>query len=247
VKSKTRVALKVGELAQRAGVSVRALHHYDEIGLLRPNHTSSGHRIYDADDVTRLLQIKALRQLGFSLEDIAQMLGEKDFSVREALALRLTRLREEVALRQRLLRQLETVLRHIDADLTLSIEAIFETMEAMMNVESYFTPEQLEELQARRAALGEEGLAKAQADWAALLDEIIKERDNGTEPASPRVQALAARWRAFGNAFTGGNPKIVEALRKMVHTESSLPGVDVATVRAAGAYIYQAMALERAP
>jgi len=215
--------------------------------LLRPSHTSSGHRIYDDADVTRLLQIKVMRQLGFSLEDIARTLGKRDFSIREALTLRLTRLREEVVARQTLSRQLETILRHIDADAMLPIETIFETMEAMMSVEAYLTPEQLEELQQHRAALGKEGLKKAHADWRSLLDEVIEERDQGSDPASPRVQALAARWKALGNAFTGGNPTIAQALRKMIHTESSLPGVDVATVRAAGEYISKAMTPKRVP
>ena len=50
--------LKVGELAKRAGTSVRTLHYYDEIGLLSPSHhTASGHRLYDANDVARLQQI----------------------------------------------------------------------------------------------------------------------------------------------------------------------------------------------
>jgi hypothetical protein len=155
-------------------------------------------------------------------------------------------LREEVTSGQALVRQLETILRHIDADATPPIETIFETMEVMMKVESYFTAEQLEELQQHRAALGAEGLGKAHADFAVLLGEIIEERDNGTDPESPRVEGLAARWRALGNALTGGNPKIAESLRKMIHAESSLPGVDVASVRAAGDYIYKAMAAKRA-
>ena len=58
-------ALKVGELARRTGLTVRTLHHYDEIGLLRPSlHTESGHRLYTAADVGRLQQVVSLRQLG---------------------------------------------------------------------------------------------------------------------------------------------------------------------------------------
>src|SRR6476620_1521247 len=60
-------ALRVGELAKRTGLTVRTLHHYDEIGLLKPSlHT--GYRLYTATDVARLQQVLSLRQLGFSLE-----------------------------------------------------------------------------------------------------------------------------------------------------------------------------------
>src|SRR6201988_5498959 len=64
-------ALKVGELAKRTGLTVRTLHHYDEIGLLKPSlHTEAGHRLYTAADVARLQQVLSLRQLGFSLEQV---------------------------------------------------------------------------------------------------------------------------------------------------------------------------------
>ena len=62
-------ALKIGELASRTGLTVRTLHHYDEIGLLKPSHrTDSGHRLYTVRDLGRLQQIVSLRQLGFSLD-----------------------------------------------------------------------------------------------------------------------------------------------------------------------------------
>src|SRR3954464_5955502 len=64
-------ALKVGELARRTGLTTRTLHHYDEIGLLKPSlHTEAGHRLYTADDVARLQQVLSLRQLGFALEEV---------------------------------------------------------------------------------------------------------------------------------------------------------------------------------
>ena len=59
-------ALKVGELARRTGLTVRTLHHYDAIGLLRPSlHTEAGYRLYTAGDIARLQQVISLRQLGF--------------------------------------------------------------------------------------------------------------------------------------------------------------------------------------
>jgi DNA-binding transcriptional MerR regulator len=62
-------ALKVGELAKRTGLTIRTLHHYDEIGLVKPSsHTESGHRLYTAGDLARLQQVLSLRQIGFSLD-----------------------------------------------------------------------------------------------------------------------------------------------------------------------------------
>src|SRR6476620_11510998 len=67
--------LKVGELARRTGLTVRTLHHYDEIGLLTPSGRSeAGYRMYAAEDVARLHAIQALRYLGLALADIGQLL-----------------------------------------------------------------------------------------------------------------------------------------------------------------------------
>jgi hypothetical protein len=85
--------------------------------------------------------------------------------------------------------------------------------------EQYYTPEQLEQLEARRLALGEDGMAKAQQDWADLIAELDAEREAGTDPADPRVQALAARWQALIEAFTGGDPGIAASLKRMYAEE----------------------------
>ncbi|MFC7891887.1 MerR family transcriptional regulator [Streptomyces sp. NPDC057381] len=69
--------LTVGRVAGLAGVSVRTLHHYDEIGLVRPSaRTASGYRAYSADDVERLRQVLAYRRLGFGLREIADLVDD---------------------------------------------------------------------------------------------------------------------------------------------------------------------------
>lgn len=66
---------RVGEVARLAGVSVRTLHHYDDIGLLRPSARSeAGYRLYHDDDLDRLLVILAYRELGFDLDEIGRLL-----------------------------------------------------------------------------------------------------------------------------------------------------------------------------
>src|SRR5271168_4740111 len=101
-------ALKVGELASRTGLTVRTLHHYDEIGLLRPSlHTESGHRLYTAGDVARLQQVLSLRQLGFSLEEISRCLDRPGFSPLEVIVMQAARLREQIALQSKLCERLD--------------------------------------------------------------------------------------------------------------------------------------------
>ena len=84
----------VGELAHQAGVSVRTLHHYDQIGLLRPTRSAAGHRRYTEPDVARLTQVVALRSVGLSLGEIRRCLDSG-----EALAATLTRQLRDLDLR----------------------------------------------------------------------------------------------------------------------------------------------------
>ncbi|WP_433346873.1 MerR family DNA-binding transcriptional regulator [Microtetraspora malaysiensis] len=67
----------VGHVAELAGVSVRMLHHYDEIGLVRPSaRTAAGYRAYSAGDVELLREVLAYRRLGFGLREVAEMVGD---------------------------------------------------------------------------------------------------------------------------------------------------------------------------
>src|SRR5436190_18831190 len=103
-------ALKVGELARRTGLTVRTLHHYDEIGLLKPSlHTEAGHRLYTDGDVSRLQQVVSLRQLGFSLEEVRDCLNRPGFSPLEVVDLHLRRLSEQIVLQQQLCERLEAI------------------------------------------------------------------------------------------------------------------------------------------
>jgi DNA-binding transcriptional MerR regulator len=76
----------VNQIAKQTGVSVRTLHHYDSIGLLKPTEiTEAGYRLYDADALERLYLIIVYRELGFSLKQIAGILDAPDFDRNRAL------------------------------------------------------------------------------------------------------------------------------------------------------------------
>ena len=80
-------ARKVGELAAAAGLTIRTLHYYEEIGLLVPSGRSrAGHRLYDDTDVTRLFRICLLRRLGLPLAEIGRALDDPAWSLRAAMA-----------------------------------------------------------------------------------------------------------------------------------------------------------------
>ena len=86
----------VNQIAKQTGVSVRTLHHYDSIGLLKPTEiTEAGYRLYDADALERLYLIIVYRELGFSLKQIAEILDAPDFDRNEALEEQISLLEEK--------------------------------------------------------------------------------------------------------------------------------------------------------
>jgi DNA-binding transcriptional MerR regulator len=141
---------KVGELTKLSGVTIRTLHHYEEIGLLLPSaRTESGHRVYGEGDVVRLQQILSLKQLGFSLEDIGTCLSEKKLTPLDVVRMHRRRVEEEserlLELRSRLVK-LETAL---SGERPVSVDEFIKTIEVIQMHEKYFTKEQLEELENR--------------------------------------------------------------------------------------------------
>jgi DNA-binding transcriptional MerR regulator len=209
---------RIGELAQHAGVTVRTLHHYDELGLLTPSERShGGHRLYAAADVQRLYRLLALRGLGLPLEEIGPLLDRED-AVAETVRRHLARLEHQMdalgALRSKLTRLLDA-LDGGDESSTQFLEAL----EAMSMFEKYYTPEQLEQLAERKAELGDDAITAGEDAWRALFAELREHRLNGTDPADPAVQELSRRAGELVKMFTGGDPAIEASLQRMYETE----------------------------
>lgn len=123
---------KVGALAELTGVTVRALHHYDHLGLLRPRQrTAAGHRYYTAEDVTRLYRITLLRRLSFPLEEIARVLDDPQWRLQEAMRRHLedTTRRADIALRLR--SRLAGLVTSLDQHRNPLPEELFATLEEM--------------------------------------------------------------------------------------------------------------------
>jgi DNA-binding transcriptional MerR regulator len=196
-------ALKVGELARRTGLTVRTLHHYDEIGLLRPSlHTEAGHRLYTADDIARLQQVISLRQLGFSLEEVRGCLDRPDFSPLAVIGLHLARLREQIELQRQLGERLEAIAVHLRAAGEVSAEEFLQTIEVITMMEKLYTPEQIKQFPEVAKQAGPEEIRAIEEGWTALLAEVRANRE--LDPASPEAQALAERWDLLSDRVRRG-------------------------------------------
>jgi DNA-binding transcriptional MerR regulator len=186
-------ALKVGDLARRTGLTVRTLHHYDDIGLVRPSlRTESGHRLYTERDIVRLHQVVSLRQLGLSLDEVHDCLNGSGFSPLEVLDRHCARLREQIERQRQLCARLEAIAGQLRAAGEVSADEFLETIEAITMMEKRYTPEQIKQFQEAGARVGPEEIRAVEGAWTALLAEVRANRD--LDPASPRAQALAQRW-----------------------------------------------------
>ena len=237
---------KVGDLARETGLSIRTLHYYDEIGLLEPSHkTDSGHRLYTSRDIERIQQIISLKQLGFPLLEIREMLNRGDFSPLRVIEMHLERLREQVKLQQQACERLEAIARKLQRSEDVSVEQFLKTIEVMNMFDKYFTKEQLDELGERRKTLGEERISEVEAEWPRLIAQVRAEMEKGTDPATPEVREMARRWKGLVEEFTGGNLAIASSVARVYQNEPSVrqrTGIDEAMFE----YISKAMAAEKA-
>jgi MerR family transcriptional regulator, thiopeptide resistance regulator len=126
-KGGTSMSYTVGQVADFAAVTVRTLHHYDEIGLLSPNHRSrAGYRRYQEEDLARLQEILFYRELGFALDDIAIMLDDPDADHGQHLRRQCELLTGRVARLQQMLAAVEKAMEADKMGISLTPEERFE-------------------------------------------------------------------------------------------------------------------------
>lgn len=128
---------KIGKLARAAGVTVRPLHHYDEVGLLKASARSEGgHRQYSANDVNRLYRIQFLRRMDFSIAEITRALDEPDWQMGRAIETHIKDTNRRLAVASRLRTALETIATGLVHDRIPSTPDLLSAMEEMTMLDS---------------------------------------------------------------------------------------------------------------
>jgi DNA-binding transcriptional MerR regulator len=190
--------LTISELARMSGVTVRALHHYDHIGLLRPTQrTAAGYRLYDDHDVERLARVVALRAMGLSLADVAVVLDSNDANRATVLRRQLEVIDDRMKTMQR---QREFLLRSLEArEMTMNLDP-----DEIRAVFGAHDPGQFEEEAAdrwgetdayaesrrRTSEYTKDEWIAAKADADAVVAEFMRCQSAGLSPDS--VEAMAA-------------------------------------------------------
>lgn len=192
--------ISIGEMARRAGVSVRTLRHYDAIGLLAPSRiTQAGYRLYDQAALARLEQILYFRELGFTLEEVKAMMRSPDYDAREAM--------------QRQKKLLEMQRLRIDAMISRLDEAImgmgsprpevFDMSEIEKMKRQYADEAKArwgstaayQESEKRTAQYGKADWQEIQSGMEQMFAQFAAVRD--LEPQDARVQTLVKDWQQY--------------------------------------------------
>ena len=196
----------IGELAALARVTVRTLHHYDEIGLLRPSgRTVAGHRRYRAEDLDRLRQILVYRELDFGLDAIGAMLADPDSGVEAHLRNQHRMLRARIGRDQALLRELEKELEARTMGMALTPEEQFEVFGtdkvggewAAEAEERWGDTDAWRESQRRAATYTKEDWAEMKAQSDVALRAYADAMTAGLAATSEQAMALAEDNRRF--------------------------------------------------
>jgi DNA-binding transcriptional MerR regulator len=237
---------RVGDLARHSGVTVRTLHHYEAIGLLRAcGRTAAGHRRYAEAELARLQQIRSLRYLGLPLSRIRQVIDGTPETTLAVITTHIERLREQAALQRQLLVHLEALRTRLIRGETASMNELMSALEAQTMVERKFTAEEQEFFRQRREAVGDARIKEVEEHaWPQMFSDVRAEIAAGTEPESARGRELADRWFGLVGEFTGGNPKIEARLAASYAEDPTQGGLVPADMAAMMGWINRARARE---
>jgi DNA-binding transcriptional MerR regulator len=219
----------IKEFADLTKVTVRALHFYDRIGLLKPSfQKANGYRVYSEKDLLKLQQIVTLKFMGFSLAQIRELLDSKGYEVVRSLRVQSAAVKDEIDRLRAAARAIDQVLRRLETDGTIDRKKLIHIMEVIQMGEDvkkvwhekFFTEKELKEFEDIGKKYPGEAMLDYQRRWAALIDEV--RQSLGADPAGDKAQDLARRWTALLNEAYGDHPAL-KAKIGQAYTQGAIP------------------------
>jgi DNA-binding transcriptional MerR regulator/uncharacterized damage-inducible protein DinB len=195
---------QIRQFAELAGVTVKALHHYDRLGLLRPKRSRTGYRVYWAQDLETLEQIIALKFLGLPLRQIGAVLKRPPMKWRDTLRLQRQALEERRELLGRAIRAISVAEEttdpegHADAGMMKKVIEVIEMQDSLEPMKKYYSDESWKQYRHYYEAGPSAEWRKLYRDAQSLL---------GENPASPAAQELVTRWTELARRAHSGDPQ----------------------------------------
>jgi len=223
------MAYTVKKISELSGVTVRTLHFYEELGLLKPAyHGSNGYRYYEEKELLQLQQILFFKQLGFSLKQIQKVVGRSDFDQLAALYSHKKSLTQEWEKIGQLLKTIENTIKHVKGKKKMKDQEIFDGFNISLvkkakGSESYATAEEIvgksvknptkriEDVEKRGKAFYENVTQTTHAIFGDLVHCIEK----GLDPASAEVQRIIAEHHAFAEKIQNATQEVYKAMAQL--------------------------------
>jgi DNA-binding transcriptional MerR regulator len=204
--------LKVGQLAKQVCLSVRTLHHYDEIGLLSPSARSpAGHRLYNTKDIALLHRIQALKQLGLPLQQIADVIQKNSQPLPDIIAQQITHIDREIEQAAQLKTKLIKLQENLQTSHEPDMAGWLDTL-ALMNVyEKYLTEEEIEELNGHALAVKHE----IEHEWPQMVKKLQAMMDQKIPADTEEVTAFVILWTEMLERLVGNNPSLLLKVHSM--------------------------------
>ncbi|HJS19262.1 MAG TPA: MerR family transcriptional regulator [Anaerolineales bacterium] len=198
--------LTVKQLSKLAGVTPRTLHHYDEIGLLKPSRVgNNGYRYYGEESLLRLQQILFYRELDIPLEDIKKIMGRRDFDVLGALQSHKDALRKQVTRLNRLITTVDNTINHLKGNIIMSDKSYFdgfseeEQEEYALEAEELYGAESVRASMKKWKAYSADEKKRIMEEGSRNYADMIAVMPKGAD--SPEAQVIVERWRKHIDYF----------------------------------------------
>ncbi|MEH7239162.1 MerR family transcriptional regulator [Bacillus sp. JJ1562] len=202
----------IGQLSKNTGVTVRTLDYYDEIGLIKPSSkTNGGHRLYNEDDVMRLERILALKYMGFTLEQIKDILKNSSSTWQQAIEQQLEMVRREQERLKMLEQALLGVSYSIEIEGKINWSIIFKTIQLyqqtpediLQQYKEYLTEEEMKKIIQMNEKITEED----SKEWLQIIRDIKNNLE--ADPTSEVAQGLVERWINHSEKMFGNDEKLL--------------------------------------
>lgn len=197
--------MRVKEVADLVGISVRTLHHYDEIGLLSPEETTeSGYRLYSEENLELLQQILFFKELGFPLKKIKEIINRPSFDRQEALLLQRKMLIEKRRRLDKMIATIDKTIQHMKGEIEMTIKEKFEGFDFSHNpyeqeARERWGDEAVDKANAKIGSMSKEEQAAMVNKMNSIYQKLASLRHGS--PESEEAQAAIKEWYDFLNNY----------------------------------------------
>jgi len=214
----------VKQLSKMAGVTPRTLHHYDDIGLLKPSRVGdNGYRFYGDEALLKLQQILFYRELNMPLDEIRKIMGRRGFDILSALETHKESLNQQLERTKRLLVTVDNTIQHIKGEITMTQKGLFEGFSEeeqekyALEAEQLYDPETVRASNNKWKSYSEKKKKGILAQGKAIYLDLAKVMSKGA--ASVEVQAVVSRWHIHMQNFWSPNDEQLLGLAEMYNTD----------------------------